>query len=249
MAGHSKWSTIKRKKGKLDAQRAKVFTKIGREMMVAVKLAGADPDMNPRLKMAIAKAKSANMPNDNIKRVIAKASGDEDGANYENISYEGYGQGGAAIIVDVLTDNRNRTAGEVRHAFDKYGGNMGESGCVSYMFNTKGVIEIKMAAGEEEAKTMMAIEAGAEDIVLEEDRLLVYTAMEDLETVRERLKKETAHILSSRFEKIPDTTVDILDLDQAQSLIDLMEALEDNDDVQETWSNFNIDEDLAAKLD
>ena len=248
MSGHSKWSTIKHKKGKLDAKRAKIFTKIGREIMVAVKLGGPDPDGNPRLKLVMQKAKGANMPNDNVKRIIQKASGEGDTANYEELSYEGYGVGGAAVIVDILTDNRNRTAGEVRHAFDKYGGKMGETGCVSYMFQKKGVIRVACEPADEDDYTLMAIEAGADDVDFEDGVLSIYTSMADMESVRAALEGEGLAIQSSEFERIPENTVLISDLDQAKQLLAMMDVLEDNDDVQETWSNFDIAEELEAAL-
>ena len=169
MSGHSKWSTIKRKKGANDAQRAKIFTKIAREILVAVKAGGPDPDNNSSLKDAISKARAANMPNDNIQRTIKKASGSTDGDNYETITYEGYGPNGVAVIVNTLTDNRNRTAANVRHCFDKFGGNMGTTGCVSFMFDEKGVIIIENEDIDEDEITMDALEAGAEDISVEED--------------------------------------------------------------------------------
>ncbi len=248
MSGHSKWSTIKHKKGKLDAKRAKIFTKIGREIMVAVKIGGPDSEGNPRLKLVMQKAKGANMPNDNVKRIIQKASGEGNTANYEELSYEGYGVGGAAVIVDILTDNRNRTAGEVRHAFDKYGGKMGENGCVSYMFEKKGVIQVACAEENEDDYTLMAIEAGADDVDFEDGVLRVYTAMADMESVRASLEEQGLSIESSEFEKIPENTVLIEDLAQAKQLLALMDVLEDNDDVQETWSNFDIAEELEASL-
>jgi YebC/PmpR family DNA-binding regulatory protein len=248
MSGHSKWSTIKHKKGKLDAKRAKIFTKIGREIMVAVKIGGPDPEGNARLKMVIQKAKGANMPNDNVKRIILKASGEGNTANYEELSYEGYGVGGAAVIVDILTDNRNRTAGDIRHAFDKYGGKMGENGCVSYMFEKKGVIQIACTVEDEDDYTLMAIEAGADDVTYEDGVLSVYTALADMESVRTSLEGQGLSILSSEFEKIPENTVLIEDLTQANQLLALMDTLEDNDDVQETWSNFDIAKELEASL-
>lgn len=248
MSGHSKWSTIKHKKGKLDAKRAKIFTKIGREIMVAVKLGGPDPDANPRLKLVIQKAKGANMPNDNVKRIIQKASGEGNTANYEELSYEGYGVGGAAVIVDVLTDNRNRTAGDVRHAFDKYGGKMGETGCVSYMFNTKGVIQVDCPEEDVDDYTLMAIEAGAEDMDFDEGTLSIYTAMGDMDSVSALLEGQGIVVRSSEFEKIPENTVLIEDLEQAKQLLAMMDVLEDNDDVQETWSNFDIAEELEEAL-
>jgi len=248
MAGHSKWANIKHKKGRQDAKRAKIFTKMGREIMVSVKQGGADPAANARLKLALQKARAANMPGDNIKRLIQRAAGEGGANNYEELTYEGYGTGGAAVIVDVLTDNRNRTAGEIRHAFDKFGGNLGETGCVSWMFETRG--EILLEAREEEADdlTLSAIEAGAEDVEYDDGTLTVYTEPALLEEVRERLEALGRNVQSAEIARVPTNTVMIEDREQAEKLIRMMDMLEDNDDVQNTWSNFDFSPEIAGEL-
>lgn len=243
MSGHSKWSTIKRKKGANDAQRAKIFTKIAREIIVAVKAGGPDPENNSRLKDVIAKARSNNMPNDNINRTIKKASGDGDTSNYENITYEGYGPNGVAVIVEALTDNRNRTAADVRHYFDKFGGNMGQTGCVSFMFDQKGVIVVENDANfDEDTITMDALEAGADDIEVNEDYYEITTSPEAFHEVRDALEQK--YVLSSaEVAMVPQTMADLTDEKQITMMTKLLEALEDNDDVQEVFHNWNAPED------
>lgn len=239
MSGHSKWSTIKRKKGANDAQRAKIFTKIAREIIVAVKAGGPDPDNNSSLKDAIAKGRAANMPNDNITRTIKKASGSTDGDNYENITYEGYGPNGVAVIVEALSDNRNRTAADVRHYFDKFGGNMGQTGCVSFMFDRKGVILIDGEDVDEDEITMDALEAGAEDIEINEDCIEVTTAPEDFHAVRDALEAKYT-ISEAEISMLPQTTVELTDEAQIQQMSRLLDSLEDNDDVQNIYHNWDM---------
>ena len=241
MSGHSKWSTIKRKKGANDAQRAKIFTKIAREIIVAVKAGGPDPDNNSSLKDAIAKARSNNMPNDNINRTIKKAAGSTEGDNYESITYEGYGPNGVALIVDTLTDNRNRTAADVRHAFDKYGGNMGQSGCVSYMFDRKGVIIITDEDSEidEEEITMDALEAGAEDIEIEDGVIEITTAPNDLGAVRDALDGKYT-LASAEVSMVPQTMTELTDEAQIAQMQKMLDMLEDNDDVQNVYHNWDM---------
>lgn len=239
MSGHSKWSTIKRKKGANDAQRAKIFTKIAREIIVAVKAGGPDPDNNSSLKDAIAKGRAANMPNDNITRTIKKASGSTDGDNYENITYEGYGPNGVAVIVEALSDNRNRTAADVRHYFDKFGGNMGQTGCVSFMFDRKGVILIDGEDIDEDEITMDALEAGAEDIEINEDCVEVTTAPEDFHAVRDALEAKYT-ISEAEISMLPQTTVELTDEVQIQQMSRLLDSLEDNDDVQNIYHNWDM---------
>ena len=248
MAGHSKWANIKHKKGRQDAKKAKLFTKFGREIMVSVRLGGADTALNPRLKLALQKARAANMPNDNINRIIQKALGDDGGANYEELTYEGYGLGGAAVMVDVLTDNRNRAAGDVRHAFDKYGGNLGETGCVGWMFETRGQILVDAHPDQADELTLIAIEAGADDMDYDDGTLTIYTAQGDLEAVREGLETAGVTVSSAEIARIPQNTVLIDDLETAQKLVKMMDALEDNDDVQDTWSNFDFTDEISEKL-
>ena len=234
MSGHSKWANIKIKKGKTDAQRGSVFTKIGREIAVAVKAGGPDPNSNSKLRDVIAKTKHNNMPNDNINRSIKKASGELGGVNYESITYEGYGAGGVAMIVETLTDNRNRTAGDVRHLFDKYGGSLGQTGCVSYMFNKRGVIIADKTMDEDELM-MVALDAGAEDIVADDDVFEIYTAPNDLYTVSDKLKAAGVNVLSADVDMIADNEIDPgTHLQSVQKLIDMLEEL---DDVQNVYHN------------
>ena len=243
MSGHSKWSTIKRKKGANDAQRAKIFTKIAREILVAVKAGGPDPDNNSSLKDAISKARAANMPNDNIQRTIKKASGSTDGDNYETITYEGYGPNGVAVIVNTLTDNRNRTAANVRHCFDKFGGNMGTTGCVSFMFDEKGVIIIENEDIDEDEITMDALEAGAEDISVEEDCIEITTAPEDFHAVRDALEAKYT-ISSAEVSMVPQTLTTLTDEKQIQMMSRMLDNLEDDDDVQNVYHSWDMPEDL-----
>lgn len=240
MSGHSKWSTIKRKKGANDAQRAKIFTKIAREIIVAVKAGGPDPDNNSSLKDAIAKARSNNMPNDNINRTIKKAAGDTESDNYENITYEGYGPNGVAVIVNTLTDNRNRTAADVRHAFDKFGGNMGQNGCVSFMFDRKGVIVIEDEDGgiDEDTITMDALEAGADDISVEDGIIEITTEPSDMGAVRDALGEKYT-LSSAEVSMVPQTMTEITDENQIIQMQKMLDMLEDNDDVQDVYHNWD----------
>ncbi len=243
MSGHSKWSTIKRKKGANDAQRAKIFTKIAREIIVAVKAGGPDPDNNSSLKDAIAKGRAANMPNDNIQRTIKKAAGDTDADNYENITYEGYGPNGVAVIVEALTDNRNRTAADIRHAFDKFGGNMGQTGCVSFMFDRKGIIVIEKDVVDEDTITMDALECGAEDIAVEEECYEITTDPADFHSVRDALEAKY-ELSSAEITMVPQTMVALTDEDQITKMQKMIDTLEDSDDVQDIYHNWDMpDED------
>lgn len=244
MSGHNKWSTIKQKKGKNDAARAKVFTKIGRELIVAIKEGGsADPSVNSKLKDCIAKAKAANVPNDNIERIIKKASNDADSTNYEAVTYEGYGPNGVAVIVEALTDNRNRTAGEVRHYFDKFGGNMGTQGCVSFMFSQKGVLVIEREELEKDEDTVMedALECGAADFEAEEDVFTVYTEPDDFSTVREALENLGYAFVSAELEMVPSTYTKLEDEDSATKMQKMLDMFDDNDDIQNVWHNWEMD--------
>ena len=240
MSGHSKWSTIKRKKGANDAQRAKIFTKIARELIVAVKAGGPDPANNSSLKDVTAKASANNMPNDNITRTIKKASGAEGSADYEAITYEGYGPGGVAVIVETLTDNRNRTAADVRAAFSKYGGNMGTTGCVSFMFDNKGIIVIEDEDGEidEDEITMDALEAGAEDVTIENGVIEIETAPLEVGAVREALEGKYT-IASAEALQIPQTTTTLTDEKQITNMRKMLDTLEDNDDVQNAYHSWD----------
>lgn len=236
MSGHSKWNNIKHKKEKTDAQRAKVFTKIGKEIAMAVKAGGPDPNANSKLRDLIAKAKSLNVPNDNIDRIIKKAAS-SDAENYESIYYEGYGPSGIAFIVECATDNRNRTSADLRHYFDKFGGNLGTTGCVAYLFSDKGIILIEAEGVEEDALMEAALEAGAEDIGLEEDTFEVITPVNDLYAVKEALEGAGYKILSTEEAKIPSTFVSLTDEDSTLKMQKLIDALDDNEDVQNYWHN------------
>lgn len=242
MSGHSKWNNIKRKKEKTDAAKAKIFTKIGREISVIVKAGGPNPQENSKLKDAIAKAKANNVPNDNIERIIKKAAG-EGGANeYEELIYEGYGPCGVAVVVETLTDNRNRTAGEMRHYFDKCGGNLGQSGSVMFMFDRKGVIVIEGEGLDEDAVMEAALEAGADDFTFDGDVFEITTEPNDLGTVRDALEEKGYSFLSAEVQYIPQTTTAIDDEDQIAKMEKLIDMLEENDDVQEIWHNWEMPE-------
>lgn len=244
MSGHSKWSTIKRKKGANDAQRAKIFTKIAREIIVAVKAGGPDPANNSSLKDVIAKARANNMPNDNINRTIKKAAGSGESDNYESITYEGYGPNGVAVIVETLTDNRNRTAADVRAAFSKYGGNMGQQGCVSFMFDTKGVIVIEDEDSEidEEEITMDALDAGAEDISIEDGVIEITTDPDSFGAVRDALEGKYT-FASAEVARVPQTLTTLTDPDQIKNMTRLLDTLEDNDDVQDVYHSWDRPDD------
>ena len=240
MAGHSKWKNIQRTKGAQDAKRAKIFTKIAREIIVAVKEGGSgDPARNSRLAAAIAKAKAANMPNDNIKRNIEKAAGSGSGDNYERVTYEGYGPRGVAVIVDAMTDNRNRIAAEVRLNFDKYGGNLGTSGCVSWSFDRKGVIVVDNEDGKHNEETVLndALEAGADDIEIDEDVFEIYTAPDGFAIVSGALESLGYNFLSAQVEMVPQNYITLTDPTDIKNMSKMLELMEDNDDIQDVWHN------------
>lgn len=244
MSGHSKWANIQNKKNKTDAARGKIFTKIGREIAIAVKEGGGDPANNSKLRDVIAKAKANNMPNDNINRSIKKAMGESGNVNYEEITYEGYGPGGTAVIVEVVTDNRNRAAAEIRHIFDKSGGSMGATGCVAWMFDKKGVLVVERSASIDEDELMMlALEAGAEDFVPMDDAFEVYTSPADFSAVREALEAAGHAFLSAEVSMLPQNTVDATgDSDLVDKLERMLERFDDNDDVQEVYHNAALPE-------
>ena len=248
MSGHSKWSTIKHKKGRADAKRGKVFTKIIREITVAARESGGDPDSNPRLRAAVAAAKAANMPADNIKRAIDRGTGDLDGVAYEEMSFEGYGPGGVAVMLELLTDNRNRTTPEIRHLFSKYGGNLGENGCVSWLFTRKGLILVPRSDEVGEDKIMeLAIEAGAQDLDTDdEDYFRIYTTPDELHAVKDNLEAAGQVVEAAQMEMEPSSTTR-LEGTAAQRMIRLMDAFDDHDDVQNVWANFDIDDELLAE--
>ncbi len=243
MSGHSKWHNIQAKKGKADAKRGAIFTKIGREIAIAVRDGGANPESNGKLRDVIAKAKANNMPNDNIQRSIKKASGELGDVTYEQITYEGYAPGGVAVIVDTITDNRNRTVSDVRHCFAKNGGNLGNAGSVSFMFDEKGVLVIERTPGMDEDEMMMiALEAGAEDMKAEEDVFEIYTAPSDFSAVREELEKQGLSFLSAEVNKIPQNMVSVDDPEVLKNIQKLLDMLEDNDDVQNVYHNCDLPE-------
>jgi YebC/PmpR family DNA-binding regulatory protein len=250
MSGHSKWANIKHKKGRQDAAKGKIFTKVGRELIVAARAGGANPDANFRLKIAIQKAKACNMPADNIQRAIQKGAGAADGSNYEELTYEGYGPGGVAVMVNIMTDNRNRTAGEIRHIFSKNGGNMGETGCVGWMFKEKGLLTVASEDMKTDADGLMltALDAGAEDVQEQEDAFEIMTAPEDFQRVKDQMEAEGVVFSEAEITMIPENTVEITDPDQAKLLLRLMDYLEDHDDVQTTYTNLDIDEEIVAGL-
>ncbi len=243
MSGHSKWSTIKRKKEKTDNARAKVFTKIGREIAVVVREGGPDPANNSKLKDVIAKAKANNVPNDNIDRIIKKAAGEQGGANYETIIYEGYGPKGVAVIVEALTDNRNRTAGDVRHYFDKYGGNMGQSGSVSFLFTKQGVILVESEDVDEEKLMEDALEAGATDFLTDEGIFEIRTDPYDCGAVSEDLAEKGYKFLSAEAAYIPSTFVTLTEKEDMDNMNKMLEMFEDNDDIQGVWHNWENTDD------
>ncbi len=244
MAGHSKWANIKHKKGKADAQRGKIFTKIGREIAIAVRESGSDPADNSKLRDVIAKARANNMPNDNLMRSIKKSAGEMDNVVYEEITYEGYAPGGVAVIAEVLTDNRNRTASEVRHIFDKNGGSLGTTGSVGYMFDFKGLMMIERDDGIDEDELLLhALEAGAEDVQTSEDGYEIYTAPNDFTAVRDELEGQGYVFLSAERQKIPQNYVDIEDEETLEKVMKLLEMLEDNDDIMDIYHNANLPED------
>ena len=243
MSGHSKWHNIQATKNKADAVRGKIFTKIGREIAVAVKMGGADPNNNASLRAVIAKAKQNNMPNDNITRSIKKASGELGSVNYEEITYEGYGVGGSALIVKCLTDNKNRTAGDVRHAFDKHGGSLGAVGCVSYLFDNKGVLILENKDVDEEKLIDMCLEAEAEDVINDGDVFQIITSPSDFNRVKEALEGQGLNFVSAEVTMIPQNTIDLSE-NQFQTFEKMLDTLEDLDDVQDVYHNVNLpDED------
>lgn len=249
MAGHSKWKNIQRRKNAQDAKRGKVFMKLAKEIFVAAKQGGGDPETNPSLRLAIDKAKSSNMPNDNIDRAIKKATGDLDGVQYENVTYEGYGPGGAAIMVQLLTDNKNRAAADVRHAFSKNKGNMGENGCVSFLFNRKGLFILDRSENELDGEELMlqVIEAGAEEMETTEEAYEIYTDPQDFRDVKQHLEAKGLTFSSAEITMIPETYTPLEDNDGI-GMVKLIDQLEDNDDVQEVYHNAEINDEVYEQL-
>jgi YebC/PmpR family DNA-binding regulatory protein len=247
MSGHSKWATIKRKKGKLDAARGRTFTKLIKEITIAARAGGGDPDGNPRLRTAIQTAKTANMPQDNIKKAIQKGTGELPGVTYEETSYEGYGPGGAAVIMEVVTDNKNRTVAEVRHTFAKYNGNLGETGCVGWMFDRRGQIIVEAGKAEEEQLMELVLEAGADDLLTSDETFEVVTTYDKFEAVKNAIETANIDYSEAQITMIPQTTIK-LEGSKAESMIKLMMALEDHDDIQNVYANFDIDDDIMEKM-
>lgn len=247
MSGHSKWSTIKRKKGALDTKRGKIFTKLIKEITVAARMGGGDPESNPRLRAAIAAAKAENMPKDNIERAIKKGTGELEGTQYEDLIYEGYGPGGIAVLVEVLTDNKNRSIAEVRHIFTKHGGNLGENGCVSWMFDKKGLLVFSKAQVSEDDVMTVALEAGADDIKETEKEYEVTVDPSEFETVKEAFDKAGIPYLVAEISMIPQNTIPLEGKD-AEKMLKLMDALEDSDDVQNAYANFDISDAIMETL-
>jgi YebC/PmpR family DNA-binding regulatory protein len=248
VSGHSKWSTIKRKKGAIDAKRGKIFTRLIKEIIVAARMGGGEPEANPRLRSAIASAKAENMPKDNIERAIKKGTGELEGAVYEEITYEGYGPGGVAVLVDCMTDNKNRSVADIRHYFSKSGGNLGEFGCVSWMFTKKGTILIDKGTIGEEELMVRALDAGAEDVVEEENFYQVLSAPEDFETVREALEAAGVQFIEASVAMVPQTIVEITEEKTAKQILRLLENLEEHDDVQNVYANFDIPEEIMEAV-
>jgi len=246
MSGHSKWSTIKHKKAAKDAKKGKLFTKFIKEITVAARMGGGDLNSNPRLRTAVTTARAASMPGENIDRAIKKGTGELEGVTYEEIQYEGYGPGGAAIIAQVLTDNKNRTVSEVRRLFAKHGGNLGETGCVSWMFDKKGLITIEKSQVDEERLMGIVLDAGAEDVREEDDLFEVVTPAEDFAAVKDRLDQEKIVVASAQVTLVPKNTVDV-DAKHVEQILKLTEELEDHDDVQSVSANFNIPNELMDK--
>lgn len=247
MSGHSKWASIKHKKGAADAKRGKIFTKLIKEITVATRIGGGDPDGNPRLRTAILIAKSKNMPVDNITRAIKKGTGELEGVHYEEHTYEGYGPGGAAIFLEAMTDNKNRTVSEIRAALGKAGGNLGENGCVGWMFEQKGLITVKTEAKSEDDLMELAIDAGADDMQTVDDHYEITTAVENFETVRKTLEDAGVPMEMAEITRIPQNTVSI-DEKKGKALLKLMDILDDHDDIQKAYSNFDISDDVMAAI-
>lgn len=248
MAGHSKWSNIKHKKEREDARRGKIFTKLSRQITVAAREGGPDPSMNGRLRLVMDQARAANMPMDNIERAIKRGTGELEGASYEELTYEGYGPGGVAVLLEIMTDNRNRTAGEIRHLFSRYGGNLGESGCVAWMFTRRGVLTFDREAVEDEDAFMLeALEAGAEDIEVEGEYIEVQTEPSSLQAVRDNLAAAGYEPRSAEPRMIPSNVVEVTG-ETAVQLLKLLDALEEHDDVQSVSANFDVEEDVLEAL-
>lgn len=248
MSGHSKWSTIKRKKGVADAKRGKIFTKLIKEITVAARIGGGDAGVNPRLRSAIGTAKSENMPKENIERAVKKGTGELEGTVYDEITYEGYGPGGVAILVDCMTDNKNRTVADIRHFFAKSGGNLGESGCVSWMFDKKGSLLVDKSVVSEDKLLDIVLDAGAEDVAEEENEFQVITVPDDFSAVLEALESENIPLIESSISMIPKNVIEIIDEKAAKQVLTLLEKLEDHEDVQNVYANFDIPDEIMEGI-
>ncbi len=248
MSGHSKWSSIKHKKGAADAKRGKIFTKIIKEITVAARIGGGDPNANPRLRQAIANGKQVNMPQDNVTRAIKKGTGELEGVHYEEISYEGYGPGGVAIMIDAMTDNKNRTVGELRSLLGKNGGHIGENGCVAWIFEKKGLIVIDAADQDEDDLMELVLEAGADDLLKEDDRFEIKTTVENFEAVRKALEDKGIEMEFAEITRLPGNTVEVNEK-KGRQLLRLMDLLEDHEDVQKAYSNFDIPEEVMVAIE
>jgi YebC/PmpR family DNA-binding regulatory protein len=248
MSGHSKWSTIKHKKGAADAKRGKIFTKVIKEITVAARIGGGDVDGNPRLRLAVQKAKEVNMPQENLIRAIKKGTGELEGVQYQEISYEGYGPGGVAIFMEVMTDNKNRTIGELRAVLDKNGGNMGENGCVAWIFEKKGTITIMTSEKDEEELLELVMDAGGDDLQTVDDCYEITTTVESFESVRKAIESSGIKVQSAQLTRIPQNTVNVEEKN-CKSLLRLMEMLEDHDDIQKLYSNFDITDELMTMME
>ncbi len=245
MSGHSKWATIKHKKAATDARRGKLFSKILKEITVAARLGGGDAKGNPRLRAAVLEARSNSVPNDNIERAIKKGTGEIASEVYEEVIYEGYGPGGVAVLVEAATDNRNRTTGEIRHTFARNGGNLGEAGCVAWMFHRRGYFAVEKSAMDEERFMELALELGADDVAIEEEVYEIYTPMEGFISTQEELERREVPTVAKELAMVPQTTLDVPP-DKVNQVLRLMDALEDHDDVQKVWANLNIDANALA---
>jgi YebC/PmpR family DNA-binding regulatory protein len=247
MSGHSRWSTIKHKKGAADAKRGKIFTKVIKELTVAARMGGGDPDHNPRLRRALDSARANNLPSDTVNRAVKRGTGELEGVNYEEVNYEGYGPGGVAILVETMTDSKNRTVGEIRHIFTRFNGNMGENGCVAWMFNERGVLTVPKPKATEDQLMEVGLDAGIEEIVDQGDVWAVQTGPDKLDTVKRALAGASIEVADAKFEKIPQTTVR-LEGRQAETMLKLYEALEEHEDVQEVWANFDIPDEVMERI-
>lgn len=248
MSGHSKWHSIRHKKGATDAKRGKIFSRINKELMVAARMGGGDPSANPRLRQAIATAKAENMPKDNIERAIKKGTGELEGVNYEEHVYEGYAPGGVALLIEVMTDNKNRAAADIRYVFNKRGGSLGEAGCVAWMFDKKGLIVFEQELVDEDEVLEVALEAGADDVITTEDQYEVYTELAAFESVKQAFDDQELRYTMAEITMMPQNTVKVDDEAQAAQVLKLMDAIEDADDVQKVYANFDIPDEILQRI-